>query len=151
MMLFMQEDRVWNDASEDSGAGQEITMASVKRVAQTTMAGTAAGLRPLPLCDRDLRIVQTMLSEVAPEWSVELHGICSDEATLVVLPEDGEDALGPSFAITRESYGLRLDQIHWDELTELGVYPSLNDVIDVMGRILSDRVDFALPASVTIH
>lgn len=126
-------------------------MASVKRFTQTATAGTSAGLRPIPLCDRDLRIVQTMLLEIAPEWSVELHGICSDEATLVVLPEDGEDALGPSFAITRETYGLRLDQIHWDELTELGVYPSLNSVIDIMARILSDRTDFALPPSVTVH
>ena len=42
-------------------------------------------------------------------------GICANEATLVVTPEDGDDETGPSFVISRETYGLRLDQVHWAE------------------------------------
>lgn len=126
-------------------------MSSIKRPAQMASHDTALNLRPLPLGARDLQIVKAMLADVAPDWSVELHGICSDEATLVVLPEDGEDALGPSFAITRESYGLRLDQLHWDELTELGVHASLKGVVDAMAQVLVDWLDFAPPPSVTIH
>ena len=50
--------------------------------------------------------MQLRNGEIAPDWAVELEGICDEEATLVVLPEGGDDAIGPSFVISRETYGL---------------------------------------------
>src|ERR1700735_2435255 len=82
----------------------------------------AAPARPIGASDLDF--VQRAMDEIAPQWSVELQGICVDEATLVLLPEDGDDAMGPSFLISRETYGFRLDQVHWDVLTEYGVFGS---------------------------
>jgi hypothetical protein len=104
-----------------------------------------------PIGGTDLALVQGAMSEIAPDWSVELQGICEDEATLVLVPEDGDDVMGPSFMISRETYGFRLDQVHWDVLTESGVYASLNDVLAVLAARLAFYPDLALPASVTLH
>ncbi len=106
---------------------------------------------PSAISNRDLMIVEAMLADIAPQWSVELHGVCVEDTSLIVLPEDGEDSLGPSFTICREDYGLRLDQIHWDELTELGVFPTLSEVVDVIAHALREFSSFRLPRSVTIH
>ena len=54
------------------------------------------------------------MAEIAPDWSVELQGICAEEATLVLMPDGGDDANGPSFVISQETFGFRMDQVHWD-------------------------------------
>jgi hypothetical protein len=104
-----------------------------------------------PIGASDLDFVQRAMAEIAPEWSVELQGICVDEATLVLLPESGDDAMGPSFLISRETYGFRLDEVHWDLLTEFGVFASLNDVVTTLGVRLAFFPDVTTPASVTVH
>ena len=64
-----------------------------------------------PLGDAELSLAVVALADIAPQWSVELQGICSEQTTLVLLPEDGDDENGPSFVVSREAYGFRLDQI----------------------------------------
>jgi hypothetical protein len=71
-------------------------------------------------------------AEIAPDWAVALESICADETTLVLVPDDGDEKSGPSFVISREAYGLRVDQVHWDEVTEIGVFGSLTDVVEVL-------------------
>ena len=53
--------------------------------------------------------------------------------------------------ISRETYGFRLDQVHWDVVTEFGVFASLNDVVAALGARLAFFPDMATPASVTVH
>jgi hypothetical protein len=124
---------------------------SIKRsgVQTNSYVTFAAPVRPIGASDLDF--VQRAMAEIAPQWSVELQGICVDEATLVLLPEDGDDAKGPSFLVSRETYGFRLDQVHWDVLTELGVFGSLNDVVTTLGVRLAFFPEMAVPASVTVH
>jgi hypothetical protein len=104
-----------------------------------------------PINDADLALVIGAMAEIAPDWSVELQGICAGEATLVLLPEDGDDATGPSFMISRETYGFRLDQVHWDVVTEFGVFASLADIVAVLAARLAFYPGLAVPASVTLH
>lgn len=104
-----------------------------------------------PLGTADLSYVQRAMAEIAPDWSVEMEGICTDDATLVVVPEDGEDATGPSFVVSRETYGLRVSQLHWDALTEVGVFASLCDVLTALQARLAFCTDMTVPASVTLH
>jgi hypothetical protein len=104
-----------------------------------------------PIGATDLGFVQRAMAQIAPSWSVELHGICVDDATLVLLPADGDDANGPSFMISRESYGFRVDQVHWDVVTEVGVFPALNDVVGALGVRLAFFPDQAVPGSATVH
>lgn len=110
---------------------------SIKRPGYHTSAHASFTVPLRPLGGTDLALVQGAMTEIAPEWSVELHGICEDEATLVLLPEGGDDAMGPSFMISRETYGFRLDQVHWDVVTEFGVFASLNDVVAALGARLA--------------
>ncbi len=124
---------------------------SQKRPVPSARPMSAAAMRTRPLGEADLQHVERVLAEFAPEWSVELHGICAEEAGLVVLPEDGDDTMGPSFTISREDYGLRLDQLHWDEMTEIGVYASLSEALDSICMLLAVWSGVGLPPSVTIH
>ena len=124
---------------------------SIKRLSQLSSQDSTFSVPIRPLGNADLALVQGAMAEFAPEWSVELHGICADEATLVLLPEGGDDAMGPSFLVSRETYGFRLDQVHWDVLTEFGVFASLDDVVTALGARLAFFPGMAIPASVTLH
>jgi hypothetical protein len=112
-------------------------------------AGFAAQIPPLG--DADRAFLARVMHEIAPDWSVELEGIASGDATLVVIPDDGDDATGPTFIVTRETYGLRVNQLHWDALTEVGVFASLSDVVAALQARLAFCLDIAVPPSVTLH
>jgi hypothetical protein len=129
----------------------EITMATKRRYEQITLARGLAGQISAPFGDADLAYLQRAMAEIAPDWAVELEGICAEEATLVVVPDDGDDASGPSFVVSRETYGLRVDQVHWETMTEVGVFVSLSDVVTALQFRLAFCIDMAVPASVTLH
>jgi len=124
---------------------------STKRLSQLSSLDSTFSLPVRPLGNADLGLVRNAMADIAPEWSVELHGICVEEATLVLLPEGGDDAMGPSFMISRETYGFRLDQVHWDVLTEFGVFASLDDIVTTLSVRLAFFPGMAIPASVTVH
>jgi hypothetical protein len=124
---------------------------STKRRSEPTTLVVSFAVQISPLGDADLVYMQRAMAEIAPEWAVEMEGICADEAALVVVPEDGDDATGPSFVVNRETYGLRLSQLHWDTMTEVGVFASLSDVVTALQVRLAFCTDMTLPASVTLH
>lgn len=124
---------------------------SIKRPGFQTTQDLAFTIGVRPIGAADLNFVEQAMMEIAPELSVELHGMCADDAFLIVLPEDGDDAKGPSFMISRETFGFRLDQVHWDAVAEVGVFASLNDVVSVLGVQLAVFPNGAAPASVTVH
>lgn len=104
-----------------------------------------------PVGRAELLFLQIEIGDFAPAWSVELHGICAAAASLVVLPDGGDDIAGPSFQITREVGGFRLDQIHWDMMTEVGTFTSLPDVVDAMRPRMAFAARGGAPASATLH
>jgi hypothetical protein len=124
---------------------------STKRRSEPTTLVVSFAVQISPLGDADLVYMQRAMAEIAPEWAVEMEGICADDAALVVVPEDGDDATGPSFVVNRETYGLRLSQLHWDTMTEVGVFASLSDVVTALQVRLAFCTDMTLPASVTLH
>jgi hypothetical protein len=128
----------------------EIIMSTKRRLEQITFVANFAAQIP-PLGDADLAYVQRAMAEIAPDWSVELEGVSTAEAVLVAVPEDGDDAMGPSFVVSRETYGLRVNQLHWDILTEVGVFSSLRDVVMALQVRLAFCTDATAPASVTLH
>jgi hypothetical protein len=109
------------------------------------------GVNLQPLGIADLALVQRALGEIAPDWSVELQGICADEATLVLLPEGGDDVAGPSFMISRDAAGYLVDQVHWDVVTEVGSFTSLKDVIEAIPLRLPLGTAEPAPSSNTLH
>lgn len=104
-----------------------------------------------PLGATELSLFRSVIGVIAPDWTVELHGFCADEASLIVVPDSGEDLTGPSFAVTRESFGFKLDRVRWDVITEVGLYPTLPDVLAAIRRELAVCSDVANSGMVTIH
>jgi hypothetical protein len=104
-----------------------------------------------PIGKTEMALVQSVLAEVASEWTVELENGDAEDAILVVLPEGGDDATGPSYVISRDSCGLRLDQVHWDQLTEIGVYDSFVEILTTLRPLLAFCASYAVPATVTLH
>jgi hypothetical protein len=114
-------------------------------------SATAAKAPPQPLGSTELSLFRSVLGVIAPDWTVELQGFCAGEASLIVVPDDGDDLTGPSFAVARESYGFKLDQVHWDVVTEIGLYSSLPEVLCAIRRELALCSGVANSGMVTIH
>ena len=125
------------------------TKRTSSRTIQTVAFPVNAPVRPIGDMERGL--VQAAMSEIASEWSVELESNNPDDAILVLLPDGADDATGPSFVISRDSFGLRLDQVHWDRLTEIGIFDSLADVLATLRPRLAFCSNHAVSASVTRH
>lgn len=121
------------------------------RRALQTVHGLTRAVPVNPLGEAERIMLRDALADVAEDWCVELQGICADEANLIVVPEDGDDAHGPSFVISREGGALRVDQVHWDTLTEVGTFASLGKVADTLRSRLAFCSARIPPASVTVH
>jgi len=128
----------------------EIAM-SYKRSSGQTNQKSAITVPAPPLGAADQAFFQSVINEVAPGWTVDLQAICLNDTSLILVPDGGEDQIGPSFSITRESFGFRLDQVQWDEMTEIGIYASLREVLDIICRRLAFCAGVIRPGSVTIH
>ncbi len=124
---------------------------SLKRSSHATIQQPVGAMPSRPLGLAEARFVEDALSDVAPDWSVDLEGVCEHEASLVLLPEGGDDAMGPSFVIRRETFGFRLDQLHWDKIQELGIYPALADAVTAVQERLASGLDLGAPVSSARH
>lgn len=124
---------------------------SIKRPSLQIRFEPALAVRLQPLGKAELLFMQIEIGDFAPAWSVELHGICAEVATLVVLPDGGDDGVGPSFVISRDTCGFRLDQVHWDMMTEVGTFAALSNVVDALRPRLAYCATARAPASVTLH
>lgn len=122
---------------------------SIKRTGYQTDRISASAVPARSIASDEVALVQRAMSAIAPNWSVETQA--TDDATVIVLPEDGDDAAGPTFMISRETYGFRLDQVHWDVLTEVGFFASMNDVVAALDLHLACGTAAGAPASATLH
>jgi len=104
-----------------------------------------------PLGLADLRFVRDALGDMAPDWCAELEGICADVATIVIVPEDGDDASGPSFVISREGFSYRLDQVRWDQVRDIGVFATLPDLMTAVQQQMVTDPAAQHGASLTLH
>lgn len=123
----------------------------VKRSSVTTVRDPVIAVETKPLGLADLRFVRDAIHVFAPDWTAELAGICADEAAVVVVPESGDDAAGPSFVISRDSFRYRLDRVHWDQMNDLGSYPSLGDVVAAIESCVISGATLREALSVTLH
>jgi hypothetical protein len=124
---------------------------SIKRPGIQTTQDLAFPVQVRPLGQRELAFVQRAMAAIAPAWSVELEGIRAEEATLVLLPEDGDDAKGPAFMISRETCSFRVDQVHWDVVTEVGTFAALKEVVEALALQLATWTSPGITASSTVH
>ncbi len=84
---------------------------------------------PTSLGARDLAYASGAIADVAPDWSVELHEIFPGEASLMLMPEAADDAIGPTYVLHSRAGAFQLDQYQWDVYSEVGAYESLRDAV----------------------
>jgi hypothetical protein len=82
-----------------------------------------------PIGYHDMCLVADAITDVAPDWTVELSAIGPDDTSLVIMPEGADDLIGPTFIVYQERNVFRLDQFQWDILSGLGEYRSLRDAV----------------------
>ncbi|MGE0416900.1 MAG: hypothetical protein AB7O80_08845 [Acetobacteraceae bacterium] len=80
----------------------------------------------------DLSAVARAVGAVTVDWTVELSQVFADEANLIIMPENGDDAAGPTFVIYYDDGLFCVDQVHWDDCTSIGQYENLGAAIQVM-------------------
>jgi hypothetical protein len=128
----------------------EVVMSN-KRPSEQIRVKSPFAVQASPFGHAELVNMRNAMASIAPEWLVELQGICSDEATLVLIPDSGDDSIGPSFMISRDTCGLRVDEVHWDILTEVGVFRSLSEVLLTLRARLAFCTGLTAPSSMTVH
>jgi hypothetical protein len=94
------------------------------------------GASSRPISGDDLAPVMEAVTRVAPNWTVELSAISPNDAGLVIMPENADDLVGPTFIVYRASSAIRLDLFQWDSLRGLGEFAALDDAIRIVVSIL---------------
>lgn len=80
--------------------------------------------------------IADVIADAAPDWSVELYADMPGSGTIIVMPDEADDELGPTYFVHREGGHLCLDQLHWDRYSSVGRYRD----IDAVARALRDQL-----------
>lgn len=104
-----------------------------------------------PLGEVDLSYVADAVGGFLPDWSVELHRAFNGEATLVLMPDDANDLVGPTFVVRREGGSLSLEQFHWDVYSTVGTFSTLRDVVYAVRLSVADFSAAMAPGSMLRH
>lgn len=91
------------------------------------------------------------IAAAAPDWSVELYSDSPGTATIIILPDDADDEVGPTYFVHRDGDVLCLDQLHWDSYSSVGRFTDLDSVARVLRSKLLCAASMAMPASRTLH
>lgn len=85
----------------------------------------------------DAAYASGVIADIAPDWSVVLHEVFPGEASLILIPEAADDAIGPTFVLHNHAGAFQLDQYQWDVYSEIGAYGSLRDAVHAVRRRLA--------------
>jgi hypothetical protein len=77
-----------------------------------------------------------MVGKLAPAWSTEPYRDPFGETSLMIIPPDADDALGPTLIISRTAAELHVDNFHWDTYAPIGRYSDLDAVVRAVRDIL---------------
>jgi hypothetical protein len=77
------------------------------------------------------------IADLAPDWSIELHETPSGEASLMLMPEDADDEVGPTFVLRSDDGAFFLARYRWDRYSEVGEFYSLPDAMLAVRRELA--------------
>lgn len=104
-----------------------------------------------PLGEVDLSYVADAVVGFLPDWSVELHRAFNGEATLVLMPDDADDLVGPTFVVRREGGSFSLEQFHWDIYSTVGTFATLREVVYAVRLSVADFSGAMTPGSMLRH
>lgn len=105
----------------------------------------------LPLNDVDLSRFADAMVEFVPDWSVELHRTFGGEAALVMMPDDADDLIWPTFVVRRDANSFLLELFQWDIQSTVGTYATLGDVVCSVRAMLAHLAATITPGSMLRH
>jgi hypothetical protein len=87
-----------------------------------------------------------LVAELTPDWSVELRHDVLGSATIVILPEDLDDANGPVLFVHREGPAFHFEELRWGRYRKLDEYQAWADVL----RAVRIRLAWEAPFPTTL-
>jgi len=105
----------------------------------------AGSLEPLGPGQR--QHLAAVVAGLGPTWSVELHYDMFGKATLVVLPEDLDDVIGPTLIIHADQSAFHVEELCGEAYRKLGEHRAWADVL----RAVRVRLIWEMTFSTTLH
>jgi len=100
-----------------------------------------------PLGQKQCSHLAATLAELVPDWSVELHHDVLRKPMIVILPENLDDAIGPTLVVYGDETAFHLEELRWDACRKLGDYRVWADVL----RAVWVRLFWETPFAPTLH
>ena len=89
----------------------------------------------------------TAVAGLGSMWSVELHYDVHGKASIVVLPEDLDDVIGPTLIVHADQSSFHLEELCGDAYRTLGKHHVWEDVL----RAVRIRLIWEMAFSMTLH
>jgi hypothetical protein len=103
--------------------------------------------RPGFLGPRQCEHLAAVVAELGPNWSVELHDDIPGRATIVILPADLDEVIGPTLVIHADETAFHLEELDADAFRRLGKHLVWTDVL----RAVRIRLVWEMPFPPTRH
>jgi hypothetical protein len=87
------------------------------------------------------------IAGLTPNWSVELHHDVLRKPMIVILPENLDDAIGPTLVVYGDEIAFHLEELRWDICRKRGDYCVWTDVL----RAVWLRLFWEAPFAPTLH
>jgi hypothetical protein len=76
----------------------------------------------------DCLALSDIVKGVAPEWLVEAHSDPTREVSVMIIPPNVDDDIGPLLVVHKVASVYVLDQFRWDRYGNIGDYSTLDEV-----------------------
>ena len=100
-----------------------------------------------PLGREQCNHLTAVVAELMPDWSVELHLDMLRKPMIVILPENLDDAIGPTLVVYGGDTAFQVKELRWDACRKLGDYRLWTDVL----RAVWLRLFWEMPFAPTLH
>jgi hypothetical protein len=84
----------------------------------------------------DCSSLRDTVKSLAPEWSADVHKDPGGELSLMIMPPDVDDMIGPLLVVHKVASMFRLDQFRWDSYSNVGDYRTFDGLLDAVRRTL---------------
>ena len=84
--------------------------------------------QPNSLGQGECGLLQSVVRDLAPDWSAEAMTDPVGETSLMIIPPEVCDEIGPLLVVHRVGALFRLDQFHWDVYSEIGEYRTFDEL-----------------------
>jgi hypothetical protein len=100
-----------------------------------------------PFGSRRCQQLAEIVAPLLPDWSVERHRDEYDQAVIVIMPDDDDDANCPTLIVHADGAVFHLDELRQDTFRELSEHATWTDLL----RAVRNRLMWEIPVSPTLH